>query len=92
MLTRISPASAVPNWASTHSLQLAAQMPIRSPFCEAERLEPDGEVLGALEKLGVGPAHVLMTGDLRDPLRALAVTRRSSAPIVSPSSGVALAP
>ena len=62
MLTRMSPASAVPNWASTHSLQLAAQMPIRSPFFSPRALQADGEVLRPAEQFGVGPAHVLVAG------------------------------
>ena len=59
---------------------------------EAERPQADREVFGTAQEIGVGPAHVLMARHQREPLRAFFFVRRSSAPIVSPSSGVELAP
>ena len=71
MLTRMIPASAVPNCASTHSLTLADQMPTRSPFSRPSLRKPDGQVLGPAQEVGVSPAHVLVAGDLREALRPL---------------------
>ncbi len=38
---------------------------------QAERLKPDREVLRAPEKLGVGPAHILVAGHEGEPVRTL---------------------
>ena len=53
MLTRISPALAVANCVSTHSLLLGDQMPTRSPRLEAERQQPGGKLVDAPDELAL---------------------------------------
>ena len=40
-------------------------------FLQSKGAEPNREVLGAAQEIGVGPPHALVTGDERRPLRAL---------------------
>src|SRR5271157_6495676 len=70
MLTRMSPASAVPNWASTHSLLLGDQDADAIPLFEAERPQAHGQVLRPPEEIGVAPADGLVARNERGPVRA----------------------
>ena len=72
MLTRMSPASAVPNWASTHSLLLGDQDADAIPLFEAERPQAHGQVLRPPEEIGVAPADGLVARNERGAAHGLA--------------------
>src|SRR4051794_17267297 len=56
MFTRIAPSLAVPYWTNTHSAQLGAQIPTRSPLRTPRGVQPERAGVDLGDQLGVGPA------------------------------------
>ena len=80
MVTRISPALAAANWVSAHSAQFGDQMPIRSPWLEAQRQQPGGQRVGpAPSSSAKRPADALLHRDQRLGARPSGAAASSSA-------------
>ena len=92
MLTRMSPAFAVANCVNTHSLLLGDQMPMRSPGSSPRVEQSRGEPIDGLAQLAIAEPHLLMAHDQRRARRPFRQASSKNCPIVSPRSGLSLAP
>ena len=91
-MTRIAPIFAVAYWISTHSAQLGAQMPTRSPLAIPVASSPRATSFTAASSSAYVQRRPVATSTSASRSAYRAAARSRFSPIVSPSSGTAETP